>query len=192
MAVYYGEDLTEGAFFLDEQLERLLGFLESSGPGLHAMLTRLTLREDVAEDLMQELFIRLTKSKAFEKARNRGAYARRCAINLAFDWRQRSGPSHLPLAEVRDQASNDNSPLRRLIHREEMERILEGVSRLRGISRESFVMRYIQQESYEQIAQELGKRPHQVRALCSKAMSQLRSMLNSSGSKIGKKGVSDA
>ena len=61
-----------------------------------------------------------------------------------------------------------------------------------AVAREVFVMRYIQQESYEQIAQELGKRPHQVRALCSKAMSQLRSMLNSSGSKIGKKGVSDA
>ena len=192
MAVYYVEDLTEGAFFLDEQLERLLEFLENSGPGLHAMLTRLILREDVAEDLMQELFIRLSKSKAFEKARNRGAYARRCAINLAFDWRQRSRPSHLPLAEVRDQASNDNSPLRRLIHREEMERILEGVSRLRGISRESFVMRYIQQDSYEQIGQELGRQPHQVRALCSKAMSQLRKMLNSGRSRASRKGASDA
>lgn len=177
---------------MDEQLERLLEFLENSGPGLHAMLTRLILREDVAEDLMQELFIRLSKSKAFEKARNRGAYARRCAINLAFDWRQRSRPSHLPLAEVRDQASNDNSPLRRLIHREEMERILEGVSRLRGISRESFVMRYIQQDSYEQIGQELGRQPHQVRALCSKAMSQLRKMLNSGRSRASRKGASDA
>jgi hypothetical protein len=78
LAVYHGEDLTEGAFFLDEQLERLLEFLESSGPGLHALLTRLTLREDAAEDLMQELFIRLSKSKAFEKARNRGRFRDGC------------------------------------------------------------------------------------------------------------------
>ena len=190
--VYKGEDLTEGAILLDDRPERLLGFLESSGPGLHALLTRLTLREDVAEDLMQELFIRLSKSKAFEKARNRQAYARRCAINLAFDWRQRSGPNHLALDEVRERASSGNSPLRRLIHREEMERILEGISRLRGISRESFVMRYIQQDSYEQIAQELGRQPHQVRALCSKAMSQLRTMLNSRGPGASRKGACDA
>jgi len=177
---------------LDKQLERLLGFLENSGPGLHAMLTRLTLREDAAEDLMQELFIRLSKSKTFEKARNRQAYARRCAINLAFDWRQRSRPNHLPLDEVREQASSGNSPLRRLIHREEMERILEGISRLRGISRESFVMRYIRQDSYERIAEELGRRPHQVRALCSKAMARLRNMLNSGRSQASRKGTSDA
>jgi RNA polymerase sigma factor (sigma-70 family) len=186
------EDLTEGAFFLDEQLERLLEFLESSGPGLHAMLTRLTLREDAAEDLMQELFIRLSKSKAFEKARNRQAYARRCAINLAFDWRQRSRPNHLPLAEVREQASSGGSPLQRLIHREEMERILQAIGRLRGISRESFVMRYIQQESYEQIAQEMGRQPHQVRALCSKAMAQLRNALNCGRSGPNRKGACDA
>jgi RNA polymerase sigma-70 factor (ECF subfamily) len=192
LAVYYGEDLAEGAFFLDEQLERLLRFLESAGPGLHTLLTRLTLREDVAEDLMQELFIRLSKSKAFEKARNRQAYARRCAMNLAFDWRQRSRPHHLSLDEVRERASSDNSPLRRLIHREEMEQILEAIGRLRGASRESLVMRCIQQEPYEQIAQELGRRPHQVRALCFKAMSQLRNMLNSGGSIVGKKGASDA
>ena len=177
---------------MDEQLERLLEFLESSGPGLHAMLTRLTLREDAAEDLMQELFIRLSKSKAFERARNRGAYARRCAINLALDWRQRSTPNHLPLDEVRERGSGGNSPLRGLIQREEMERILQAISRLRGISRESFVMRYIQQESYERIAQELGRRPHQVRALCSKAMAQLRNMLNSSRLQASRKGASDA
>ncbi|HUT29896.1 MAG TPA: sigma-70 family RNA polymerase sigma factor [Sedimentisphaerales bacterium] len=176
---------------MDEQLERLLEFLENSGPGLHAMLTRLTLREDVAEDLMQELFIRLSKSKAFEKARNRQAYARKCAINLAFDWRQRSRPNYLSLYEVRERASSGNSPLRRLIDREELEHILEAISRLRGSLRESFVMRYVQQDSYEQIAQELGKRPHQVRALCSKAMAQLRNVLNSGRSQASEKEVCD-
>ena len=34
-------------------LEKLLALLDSSGPRLHALLVRLTLREDVAEDLMR-------------------------------------------------------------------------------------------------------------------------------------------
>jgi DNA-directed RNA polymerase specialized sigma24 family protein len=50
--------------------QQILGFLEKSGPGLYGLLTRLTLREDVAEDLMQELFIKLNNSRAFKKAEN--------------------------------------------------------------------------------------------------------------------------
>jgi DNA-directed RNA polymerase specialized sigma24 family protein len=40
-------------------------------------------------------------------------------------------------------------------------------------------MRYIEQASYEEIAQRLGKKPQYMRALCSKAMAQLREMLQS-------------
>jgi DNA-directed RNA polymerase specialized sigma24 family protein len=35
-------------------------------------------------------------------------------------------------------------------------------------------MRYIGQESYEHIADQLGKSPHHVRALCARAMDRLR------------------
>lgn len=72
----------------DRQTE-LLELLDRSGAGLYALLTRLTLREDVAEELMQDLFLKLNG------AENQGgidcwcAYARRTAINLAFDWRRR-------------------------------------------------------------------------------------------------------
>jgi len=38
-------------------------------------------------------------------------------------------------------------------------------------------MRYIQQDSYEDIAGQLGKTVHQARALCFKAMSALRDVL---------------
>jgi DNA-directed RNA polymerase specialized sigma24 family protein len=41
-------------------------------------------------------------------------------------------------------------------------------------------MRYIQQESYEFIAEQLDKTPHQVRALCSKVMNYLRDVLGQS------------
>ena len=42
----------------DRQTE-LLELLDKSGANLYALLTRLTLREDVAEELMQELFTQL-------------------------------------------------------------------------------------------------------------------------------------
>jgi DNA-directed RNA polymerase specialized sigma24 family protein len=46
------------------------------------------LREEVAEDLMQELFLKLSGPSAFQKADDPPAYAFRSAIHIAFDWRK--------------------------------------------------------------------------------------------------------
>jgi RNA polymerase sigma-70 factor (ECF subfamily) len=165
-----------------------LEFLERSGPGLYALLTRMTLSEDVAEDLMQELFIKLSKSNRLDKAENPKAYARRCAINLAFDWRQRMQSRALPLNEVREPASNQLSPAEELVGRERLQEVLAAIARLSGLSREAFVLHHIEQNSYEQIAEELDKQPHQARALCFKAMTRLRTLLGESRRGTGQKG----
>ena len=74
---------------MSERQIELLELLDRSGAGLHALLARLTLREDVAEELMQELFIKLHGAKDQGGIECWYAYARRTAINLAFDWRRR-------------------------------------------------------------------------------------------------------
>ena len=160
----------------DRQTE-LLELLDKSGANLYALLTRLTLREDVAEELMQELFIKLSNSKGLDKVANWGAYARRAAINLAFDWRRSRKRSPLRLDQVQEPASNDNSPLGKLIQTEELEEILNAIGQVNGASCEAFVMRYVQQQSTDDIAEQLGKTPHQVRALCYKVLSHLRDVL---------------
>src|SRR5687768_14573052 len=66
-----------------------MALLASDGAGLHGLLYRLTLRADAADDLMQELFLRLRGSDAFARAQDRRAYAYRTAINLASAWRKR-------------------------------------------------------------------------------------------------------
>ncbi|MHC4655577.1 MAG: RNA polymerase sigma factor [Planctomycetota bacterium] len=88
---------------------KLLELLEKSGARLHTLLTRLTLREDVAEELIQELFIKLTNSNELDKVENLGAYARKAAINLAFDWRRSRKRNALGLDRLNKPASNDNS-----------------------------------------------------------------------------------
>lgn len=155
----------------------LLELLNASGASLYALLTRLTLRQDVAEELMQELFIKLSDSRRFAKAGNRDAYARRAAINLAFDWHRRQKQNPVRLDRIREPASSRHSPLSKLVRTEELEEILSAVGGLKGVCREAFIMRHIQQQSYDYIAGQLGKTPHQVRGLCSKALNHLRSML---------------
>ena len=160
--------------------KELLDLLDRSGAELYALLTRLTLREDVAEELMQDLFIKLSNSRGAARVNNLDAYARRAAINLAFDWRRtRSRRAGMRLEQATEPIAGDTSPLSKLIHSEEMQETLNAVGRLKRASREVLVMRYIQQQSYDDIARQMGKTSHQVRALCSRSIRHLRDILGS-------------
>lgn len=163
---------------MSNRQKELLELLDKSGADLFALLTRLTLREDVAEELMQELFIKLNNSTGSGKVANWNAYTRRSAINLAFDWRRTQKQKVLALEQVSEPVSNEDSPLGKLVHSEEMQQTLDAVGRLKKSSREVLVMRYLQQESYDTIAEQLGKTSHQVRALCSRAIRHLRDVLS--------------
>lgn len=167
--------------------KELLELLDKSGADLFALLTRLTLREDVAEELMQELFIKLNNSTGIGKVANWDAYARRSAINLAFDWRRSQKQTVLTLGQVAEPVSNDDSPLSKIIQSEELQETLDAVSRLKKASREVLVMRYLQQQSYDNIAEQLGKTSHQIRALCSRAIRHLQDVLDSNEHKPSKK-----
>ena len=169
--------------------EELLELLDKSGADLYALLSRLTLREDVAEELMQELFIKLSNSRGAGKVANWHAYARRAAINLALDWRRSRKRATLRLGQVREPVSNDDSPLGELIRSEELQETLNAMGQLKRASREALVMRYIQQESYDDIARQMGKTSHQVRAMCSRSIGRLRDILGSNHRKSSGKEI---
>jgi RNA polymerase sigma-70 factor (ECF subfamily) len=177
---------------LENRQKELLELLDRSGASLYALLTKLTLREDVAEELMQELFIKLTKTSRFNRIKSWNAYAHRAAINLAFDWRRRQKRAPVPLEDVCEPVSNQDSALSELVHREELQETLSAIGQLNGLSREAFVMRYIQEESYERIAEKLGKTEHHVRAMCSRALNHLRDVLGACRSPSCGKEIKDA
>ena len=127
---------------------------------------------------MQDLFLKLHGAKDQGEIECWYAYARRTAINLAFNWRRRQAVRKTAsLDALAERASDDTTPVNQLIQSEEIEQVLAKIGRFHGASREVLVMRYIQQESYEEIARQLGKTVHQARALCFKAMSALRDVL---------------
>ena len=169
--------------------KELLDLLDRSGAELYALLTRLTLREDVAEELMQDLFIKLSNSRGAAKIANLDAYARRAAINLAFDWRRTRRRATLRLGQVSEPVADNTSPLSKLIHSEEMQETLNAVGRLKRSAREVLVMRYIQQQSYDDIARQMGKTSHQVRAMCSRSIRHLRDILGSNHSQSAAKEI---
>lgn len=155
----------------------LLDVLDTAGPRLHVLLVRLTLSEHAAEDLLQDLFVRLAASGGFLAAADRTAFAFRTAINLAFDWRRARKRRGAPLALDPESPAEDSSPLARLIEREELEQVLDAAGHLSEQSRDVFVLRHIHGESYESVAAMLGKTPQQARGLAYKAVLGIRERL---------------
>jgi RNA polymerase sigma factor (sigma-70 family) len=174
---------------LQKQHKELLELLDKSGAGLYTLLTRLTLREETAEELMQELFIKLNNSRGLRKSACPEAYARRAAINLAFDWRRKYRQKPELPAQICIPVSNQNSPLSELIRTEELEEIIDAIGQLRNSWRQAIVMRYIQEQSYDDIAEQMKKTPHHVRALCSKALNRLRDNLGANHRNITEKEI---
>src|SRR5262245_28189080 len=107
--------------------DRLLRILDEHGRELHALFTRLTLREDAAEDLLQDLCVRLLVSDGFAHTDHPKGYAFRAAINLAFDWRRRRRRerSTRPLPDELEGATV--VPLGGMIHAEELDQTLDAM-----------------------------------------------------------------
>ena len=174
---------------MENRYETLLQLLEKSGATYFRLLTRLTLREDVAEELMQELFIKLSNTNDLNDVKNLDAYARRAAINLAFDWRRSNKHNHSGLDRLQEPASNDNAPLTNMVQAEQLEQVLDSIEKLNKTSREVLIMRYIEEQTTEDIAEQLNKTPHQVRALCSRALGNVRDKLGSNQSGLSGKEI---
>ena len=152
--------------------------MDRSGARLHELLARLTFCREGTEELTQELFLRLCQSKGFERASDPAAYAGRVAINLAMDWRRTKKRQIQPLLPEDETVEDYPSALEKMVCREEIEEVLNAIARLNRLAREVVVLRYIEQESYEQISERLGKKPQYLRSVCSKALLQLRNLLN--------------
>ncbi|NLE60186.1 MAG: sigma-70 family RNA polymerase sigma factor [Planctomycetes bacterium] len=170
--------------------DQLVALLESVGPGLHRLLTKLTLRQDVAEDLMQELFINLAQSDGFTRAADPAAYAYRTAMNLAFTWRRAQQRTQAMLDGFRPAVPSSDGPLARLEADEQVRLVLDAMNELPDLQRDALTLRYIQQTAYETIAEMLGKTPPQVRALCHKAIGSLRRVCGGNSSTPTREGAS--
>jgi len=162
---------------LDEATGKLLTLLNEYGQRLHQLLTKLTLRKDVSEDLLQDLFIRLSKSSRLFRSPSPERYLFRAAINLAFRWRRENWRSLTRCQLVEEDTARCDSPVDKLIRREDLDRILAAMGRMKAADRELITLRYINDVSFDVLARDLGSTPHRVRALCSKAIARLRKLM---------------
>ena len=158
--------------------------LDAEAGGLHARLWRLTGRDDVAEDLMQELVIRLAGSDTFAGADRPAAFAMRTATNLALDWRRkqrrrgaRLGPAVAWSKVVGTLPGDGDDPAARVEQDEELDGLLDALAQMKPTDREVLTMRYLEEADYDAVAAALGKTVAQTRGVCFKAVSRLRKQM---------------
>lgn len=157
--------------------DKILELLDKRGRSLYALLYKMTLCDSLAQELLQELFIKLSSSK-LSGVDNLYAYARMAARNLAIDYFRKQKQIFVPFEEGDHADLLHINPANEMIKQEELDKVMCQVRKLKKELQQVIVMRYIEQQSYEDIGQQIGKKAHQVRAICSRAMNKLRDQLN--------------
>jgi len=125
---------------------------------VYGVALRIVRAHDVADDVAQEAFVRAWRSlDRFELGRPFGPWVCRIAANLAVNHVRspRAREEGLPegYAETR---SSDPGPLGAVLDQEAREVLDEAVGRLSPEQRAVFVLRAVEEMSYEEIAGALG------------------------------------
>lgn len=130
----------------------------SHGPRLARLLARRTDREE-AKDLLQEVFLRLTRAAERQVLDNPEAYLKRITWNLLRDRAKnvagRMERSHAVL-QPELHAANDGDPHQALVERQTLARYEDAVMKLKPKTREIFLRHRLDGLTYAEIAKDLG------------------------------------
>lgn len=131
---------------------------------------RMTRRDDVAEDLTQEVFVRVVRGQERYEARGRdAAWLFRIARNLLVDYRRQAARRPEPTGDVEQAARPARQPLATDLH--------EALGQLAETDRDVFLLREMGGLSYQEIARVCGVTPDGVRSRIHRARKSLRTAL---------------
>ncbi|WP_414896615.1 RNA polymerase sigma factor [Rhodovulum sp. YEN HP10] len=146
-------------------------------PGLRRFLTSMTGNLSLAEDLVQETFLRvLERDPAGGEIRDPRAYLLRSARNLALNTlavQRRSAD----MDEMPDIADPAPAAVERMIAREELLLVMRAIAALPARRRQVFVLSRVDDLTYDQIAARLGISRNTVMVQIVRALSDLRKAL---------------
>jgi RNA polymerase sigma-70 factor (ECF subfamily) len=144
---------------------------------------RMTNSREDAEDLTQEVFIRLYKSlKRFRGRSKFSTYVYRIAHNICIDHYRKSKVGIIFLSQPKnseddremDLPAAEPSPEETALQKEQQELLLQCIAQLKPNYRTIIVLREIQERSYEEIAEILNMPLGTVKSHLSRARTALR------------------
>ena len=162
----------ERTFQMTEEAFRV--FYEQTARPLWLYLARTTADDRLADDLLQEAYYRLLRSRrSFESDAHRLHYLFRIAANLLADRRRRPDPEHVPLAEHHGEArlAENAAAVER---RADLDRAMATLS---PRDRDMLWLAYADGASHEEIAVHLGVGRPSVKVMLFRARQRLASRL---------------
>lgn len=141
-----------------------------SMPRLLGMATAICVQAALAEDLLQNVLIKVHAKWDTVAPESRDAYVRRALVNELISWK-RKWIRQIPTETVEPAWSGQLDPSVDVVERDAM---LALIGRLPPRQRAVLALRYYADLSDEQIAQDLGCSPGTVRAHASRALATLR------------------
>lgn len=127
-------------------------FVDSYGPLVYRCAWRILRNQHDSEDVVQEVFSFAWDSSEFAKAHNKAAWLRCVTVRRALNCLRRKKPVELGELDV----AADCSRVSRVESDEFQTAVLAAISRLPEQQRVAFSLRYFEEMSNAEIAEELG------------------------------------
>ncbi|MCC7153248.1 MAG: RNA polymerase sigma factor [Bryobacterales bacterium] len=178
--IFVMQQLREG------QTELFGELLERHRLPVYHFLFRMVQNQPVAEELAQEVFLRVYRSRAkYEPSAKFTTWLFRIAMNLALNWvrdnRHEMGQGSLDeeQADGKVRQISDRRPdiEQQLVHQVKLGEVRDAISRLPEKQRAAVLMHKYQEMEYTQIATVLGCSESAVKSLLFRAYETLRSRL---------------
>jgi RNA polymerase sigma factor (sigma-70 family) len=153
-------------------------------PALYAFFLRRTAHPAEAEDLTQEVIIRVLTQSGISSNEHLKGYCFRAAANLWADRGRRrlARGSTMAWNDAASYAGDEGlSPERVVAGREEMTRVIRALNELPERTRQVFVLQRLEQMTYPQIAESLGIAVSTVEKHMIKALAYLNSKRRGQG-----------
>jgi RNA polymerase sigma-70 factor (ECF subfamily) len=158
--------------------EEFRGFYELTSRPVWVYLTRMTGDGRLADDLLQEAYYRLLRTKAaFDSDEHRRNYLYRIATNLVHDHRRRPRADRAPLLDAEREPAPDpagGTEGRAARHID----LTRAMARLKPRERSMLWLAYAQGCSHEEIAAALGLKTSSLKALLHRARRRLAVLLS--------------
>ena len=153
---------------------------------IYCYLLRMTGRRDVAEDLTQDVFVRLLRAAgSLDLAGGERAWLFQVARNLLVDWQRRAARN--PVRQGADSLSGAGAGAI-AAHQDVELHVREALARLPDVDREAFLLRVLGGLGHEEIAAISGSTAASVRSRIFRARSALRAALSGPLSRRSKAG----
>ena len=152
--------------WFDEYHKRLLGFLT------HDLNV-----EAEADDLAQEVFLRLLRLDEPEAINHPRAFLFRIAANVVSDWRDRYRRLRIDAPETFEQLATDETPVKTLVSKARAKAVNEALKDLPPAQSAALVLRVKHGLTYKQVAEHLGVTERMVKRYVVKGYASLREQL---------------